>query len=325
MNTPLPATSRPHPASLERAKSRLMPVVVPYLFLMPFLVLFVVFLFYPLVQSVMLAFKQTSGPRAAEFVGLNNFKWMLTDPDFWTAVKNTTVFASASLLIQLPCALGLAMLLNRKDVKGSAFWRMIFFAPSLVGLAFMAVLSMLLFASGNGLVNIWLNDITMTVHQTVPFLFPRHWVWDPEFAWLQEYVMPALIITAFWMYVGFNMVYFLAALQNVNPNLLEAASVDGATAWHRFIHVTIPAIRPVGSFVVLLSMIGSFQLFELPYLLFSGTAGPNNQGLTVVMYLYDKGFNAGDLGYASAVGWVLALLLSALAIVQRVVVREDER
>lgn len=323
MNAPLSAT--PQQISPDVTKSRLVPVVAPYLFLMPFLVLFVVFLFYPLVQSVMLAFKQTSGPRSAEFVGLSNFKWMLTDPDFWTAVKNTTVFAGASLLIQLPCALGLAMLLNRKDVKGRAFWRMIFFAPSLVGLAFMAVLSMLLFASGNGLVNTWLYDISFVVHQTVPFLFPRQWVWDPEFAWLQEYVMPALIITAFWMYVGFNMVYFLAALQNVNQDLLEAASVDGATAWHRFIHVTIPAIRPVGSFVVLLSMIGSFQLFELPYLLLNSTAGPNNQGLTVVMYLYDKGFDAGDLGYASAVGWVLAILLFTLAIVQRVVAREDGR
>lgn len=93
--------------------------------------------------------------------------------------------------------------------------------------------------------------------------------------------------------------------------------MDGANAWHRFLHVTIPAIWPVGTFVVLLSMIGSFQLYELPYLLLNNTAGPENRGLTLVMYLYQKGFTGGDLGYASAVGWVLAIFLLGLGLVQR--------
>jgi len=120
------------------------------------------------------------------------------------------------------------------------------------------------------------------------------------------------------------MIYFLAALQNVSPELLEAASVDGANGWHRFRHVTLPAIRPVASFVVLLSLIGSVQLFELPYLLLNNSAGPDKQGLTVVMYLYQQGFDRGDLGYASAVGWVIALTLFVLAIGQRYIGRGAE-
>ncbi len=136
--------------------------------------------------------------------------------------------------------------------------------------------------------------------------------------------MPAIIIASLWMYIGFNMIYFLAALQAVSQELIEAATVDGANAWQRFQHITLPAIRPVGSFVLLLSLIGSFQLFELPYLLLNQSGGPNNQGLTIVMYLYQTGFETGDLGYASAIGWSLAILLGGFAVVQRRITKASE-
>lgn len=133
--------------------------------------------------------------------------------------------------------------------------------------------------------------------------------------------MPAIILASLWMYIGFNMIYFLAALQSVSKDLTDAATVDGANARQRFYHITLPAIRPVASFVLLLSLIGSFQLFELPYLLLNQTGGPNNQGLTIVMYLYQTGFETGDLGYASAIGWSLAILLGGFAVVQQRVAR----
>jgi ABC-type sugar transport system permease subunit len=136
--------------------------------------------------------------------------------------------------------------------------------------------------------------------------------------WLQNpaMVMPALVLTSLWMYVGFNMIYFLAALQNVEKDLLEAAQVDGANAFQRFVHVTLPTIKPVAIFVLVLSTIGSFQLFELPFVLLQQGAGPDNAGLTVVMYLYINGFDAGDLGYASTVGWTLALLILLVSMAQ---------
>lgn len=280
----------------------------PYFFLAPFLVIFALFTVYPLIQSIVLSTQQTYGPRSARFVGASNFITLLHDALFWKAVRNTVVFTCGSVFLQLPLSLGLAMLLNRPGLRGRTTFRLIFFSPSLVGLAFVAMIFGLIFEKRTGLLNVGL-------HRIVGF--------NPDFPWLQEYVMPAMILAALWMYVGFNMVYFLAALQNVSRDLQEAAEVDGAGAWHRFMHVTIPAIRPVATFVVLLSIIGSFQLFELPYVLLGG-GGPDNQGLTVVMYLYQNGFETGDLGYASAIGWLLAILLGTFAVVQRLLAKAEE-
>ena len=262
---------------------------------------------YPLVQSIVLAMQQTFGPNTAVFVGLKNFRDLLADRLFWVALRNTFVFAVGSVVIQLPLSLGLAMVLNRPGLRGRAWFRLIFFSPSLVGIVFVAMMFSLMFHERDGLVNASLRAI-------LPH-FPA------EFAWLELYVMPALIITAAWMSVGFNMIYFLAALQSVNKDVLEAADVDGANSWQKFAHVTLPAIAPVAGFVTLLSLIGSFQLFELPFILLNGP-GPENRGLTVVMYLYQYGFETGDLGYASAIGWTLALVLVGCAALQRLVIKE---
>jgi ABC-type sugar transport system permease subunit len=271
----------------------------PYLFVAPFVLIFCTFTLYPLLQSVVLSMQQTFGPRSTVFVGTRNYRFLLSDPMFWLAVRNTAVFAATSIFIQLPLSLGLAMLLNRPSLRGRTIFRLIFFSPSLVGLVFVAIVALLAFDKHTGLVDV-------TLHRVFGF--------NQDFPWLDSYVMLALVLTALWVYVGFNMVYFLAALQNVSRDLTEAAMVDGATAWHRFLHVTVPAIRPVASFVVLLSLIGSFQLFELPYVLLNFTGGADNQGLTVVMYLYLTGFQTGDLGYASAIGWLLAIFLGGFAL-----------
>lgn len=295
--------------SAPRRRYRAEPAWVPWLFLAPFLLTFGVFLVWPLVQSCLLAFQQTFGPRSTAWVGFDNFIFMMGDPLFWKAVRNTFVFAAGSVFLQLPLSLGLALLLNRPGLKGRAFFRLIFFAPSLVGLVFVGLLFSLLFAPITGLVNTVLHD-----------LFPS---FNPEFPWLQVHVMPALILAALWLYVGFNMVYFLAALQSVPPELMEAASLDGAGPWDRFRHVILPEILPVASFVVLLSLLGSLQLFELPFVLLNGS-GPDNRGLTIVMYLYNTGFVTGDLGYASAIGWALALVMCLFAIGQRWFNRRQE-
>jgi len=291
-------------------RCRLSPKTAPYVFIAPFILVFCVFTAYPLIQSMFLSATQTYGPKPSTFVGTANFQYLLADPFFWKALKNTSIFAAASVFIQLPCALGLALLLNRPDIKGRAFMRLVFFSPSLVGLVFVAIIFGLIFEKRTGLLNV-------TAHRLMP-------TFNIDFPWLQEYVMPALIIASLWMYVGFNMVYFLAALQNVSKDLLEAAAVDGAGPWHRFWHITVPAIRPVATFVVLLSLIGSFQLFELPYILLGNSAGPENQGLTVVMYLYQTGFEIGDLGYASAIGWLIAILLGVFAVTQRLLAKGEE-
>ena len=317
MSTPssssLQRSSEPSSAPVSVAAAperyRAEPAWTPWLFLAPFILTFGVFLAWPLANSVLLAFQQTFGPRSSTWVGVENFTYMFGDPLFWKAVRNTALFAAGSVCLQLPLSLGLAMLLNRPGIKGRAFFRLIFFAPSLVGLVFVGLLFSLMFAPRTGLVNTTINS-----------LFPA---FDPEFPWLQVYIMPALILAALWLYIGFNMIYFLAALQNVPEELLEAASLDGAGPWDRFRHVVIPEILPVATFVVLMSLLGSLQLFELPFVLLNG-AGPENRGLTIVMYLYNTGFVSGDLGYASAIGWMLAFFMGAFAVGQKWFIKRQE-
>ncbi len=285
------------------------PRLAPWLFLSPFLLVFLVFTAYPLVQAMVLSLQQTFGPQHTRFVGLRNFQFLLSDPLFWTALKNTLVYSLGSLLIQLPLSLGLALLLETPGLRGGRLYRVILFSPSLVGVSFAAMIFAVIFEKRTGLLNV-------ALHRTIG--------WNLDFAWLERHVMPALIVASLWMWVGFNMTYFSAALKNVRRDLLEAAEIDGAGPLRRFLHVTIPEISPVAGFVVLLSMIGSFQLFELPYLLLNSTAGPGNRGMTIVLYLYQTGFENSDLGYASAIGWVLGLLLITMTVFQRLVVRRSE-
>jgi ABC-type sugar transport system permease subunit len=292
---------------MTRQLSTSHPRWAPYIFMAPFLLIFGTFMVFPLVQSIVLAMQQTFGPKTTVFVGLKNFGDLFADRFFWLAMRNTFVFAVASVALQLPLSLGLAMLLNRPSLKGRALFRLIFFSPSLVGIVFVAMMFALMFHEREGLVNAFLREV-------IPH-FPR------EFPWLQRYVMPALIIASLWMSVGFNMIYFLAALQSVDRECLEAADIDGANGWQKFLYVILPEIAPVTRFVMLLSLIGSFQLFELPFILLNGP-GPENRGLTVVMYLYQYGFEVGDLGYASAIGWTLALVLMGLTVIQRLLSRE---
>jgi len=273
-----------------------------YVFVAPYILVTCVFFVYPFCQAVLLAFHQTNGPRSRVFVGLDNFAFILADPDFYTALSNTTIYALFSVFLQLPLSLGLALLLNTRRDKLKGFFRLLLFSPRLVGPIFVGVIFSVIFVPRYGLFNRFLQTLIG---------------WGLEERWLENpgLVMPALIVTSLWMYVGFNMIYFLAALQNVDRNLVEAAQIDGAGAWSVFRHVTVPAIKPVATFVVIMSTIGSYQLFELPYALLRGF-GPKNSGLTIVGYLYNAAFNSGDLGTGSAVGWILVLIIFSISLVQ---------
>jgi ABC-type sugar transport system permease subunit len=295
-----PASIRPHPRS------------TPWLFLAPFLLIFGTFVAWPLVKSLLLSVEKSYGPAHTAFVGLQNFQVILADPLFWKAVRNTVLFALGSVFVQLPLALGLALLLNRPGLRGRALYRTIFFAPYLVGLVFAALIFSFIFEKRTGLLNRVLHGLSST--------------WDIDFPWLQDHVVWTLILIGLWLYVGLNMVYFLAALQNVSPDLVDAANIDGAGRWQRFRNVILPEILPVGSFVVLVSIIGSLQLFELPWVLLTGPVlpVPDERGWTVVVYLYQRGFIEWDLGYASAVGWLLATVLIGIALAQRRLMRRPE-
>jgi len=281
----------------------------PYVFLAPYLLLTSVFFVYPFLRAVTLAFYQTNGPRSKVFVGLANFVFLYHDTRFHNALSNTLLYTCCSIFLQLPLALGMALLLNsgssKLELRLKGFFRLILFSPNLVGPIFVGVLFGVLLTPRYGLVN-------RTLYALVGWGLEQRWVDDPKM------VMPALVLTSLWLYVGFNMVYFLAALQSVDKELEQAARIDGANAWQVFWNVTLPSIRHVVIFVVILSTVGSFNLFELPLAMLNSSNGfgPDDSGLTVITYLNEIAYRSGDLGLGSAVGWIVALLIMSFSFVQ---------
>ena len=273
--------------------------IAPYFFIAPFYILFVVFMGYPLVSSLVMSLYEMRGFQSRIFVGIGNFVDLFRDPIFWKSLRNTAYFAAGTLTLQLPIALLLAILLNSKFVRGKNILRLAFFAPVLVAGVFVAIIFNLVYDQRAGLVN-------------EEFIF-----FGKEIGWLNEenYVMPAVILTGVWQWAGFNMIYFLAGLQGIRQELYEAAAVDGANWWQAFLHVTLPSLRPVIAFVFVVSMIGSLQLFDLPYILTNG-GEPADAGSTIVMYLYKNGFQFMRLGYAATIGWVLFFIIAVISIVQ---------
>lgn len=307
-----PTAQEDAPASLRRKVKkprRYYKGKTPYIFLAPYLLLTSIFFVYPFLRAIALAFYQTNGPRSKVFVGLDNFIFLWRDSVFHTALGNTVVFTLFSLFLQLPLALALAMLLNsgqsRMETRLKGFFRLILFSPNLVGSIFVGVIFQVLLTPRYGLVN-------RTAHALVGWGLEKHWIEDPKL------VMPALVLTSLWLYVGFNMVYFLAALQSVDKELEQAARIDGANPWQVFWNVTLPSIRHVVIFVVILSTVGSFNLFELPLAMLNRTNGfgPDNSGLTVITYLNEIAYRSGDLGLGSAVGWIVALMIMTFSFVQ---------
>ncbi|HZZ43040.1 MAG TPA: sugar ABC transporter permease [Tepidisphaeraceae bacterium] len=272
----------------------------PYLFLLPFALVFGLFMAYPLGRSLILSFYKAIGPKRMEFVGSGNFRFLLHDWVFWWSVANTAAFTIAFLIVQIPLSLGLALLLNSRWVKARNWFRFAFFSTHLTGQVFVAIIFGVLLESRGGLVNHVLAALGIA---------PIGWLSDPN------WIMVSVLIAALWLSVGFAMIYFLATLQGVDPEFYEAASVDGAGKLSKFWHVTLPSISKVLNLLIFMGIVAGLQLFELPYVLNQGP-GPGGRGMTIVMYLFITGFDAGDLGYASAIGWMLVIMVAIVGVIQ---------
>ena len=274
----------------------------PYLFVSPFLLLFGLFGLYPLIKSLILSFYISEGPKSLVFVGLDNFRFLLTDPDFHTAVRNTAVFALFSVFLQLPMSLGLALLLNQPWLKAREWFRLAFFYPHLVGQVFVAVLFSVLFIPQFGLLN-------RALHALVGLALDTKWLADPRL------VMPALVLTSLWMYVGFNMIYFLAALQAVDRDLYAAALVDGANGWQQFWHVTLPGIIPT-VMILLILRIGRLLSVGYEKIILLYNPAIYETADVISSFVYRKGLQEFNWSYGSAVGMfnsVINLLLLFMA------------
>jgi ABC-type sugar transport system permease subunit len=276
----------------------------PYLFLAPFILLFAVFGAWPLARSLMLSFFASVGPGQMRFVGLGNYRFLiLHDRVFWIAALNTTGFAVAYVLLYIPLSLGLALLLNRR-LRLRSLFRFAFFSTTLVGQVFVAVIFSQLFDPRHGIISLTVSFLSGHAITEI------NWLTDPNL------ILPSILIADLWLSIGFGMIYFLAALQAVDPQLYEAAAVDGAGRFRLFWHITLPGIRPVLIFLALVGTINAFQLFELPWVLLQSSGSSSVRGLTIVGYLFLKGFQQGDLGNAAAIGWILVALLAFVSLAQ---------
>jgi ABC-type sugar transport system permease subunit len=282
----------------ERAERR-GATVAPYVFVAPFYILFAVFMAYPLLDSVWTSLHYQRSTQSSVFVGLANYRELLTDWDFWQAVINTAYFTLGSLVLQIPLALGLAVIVNSKLLRGRNIFRLAFFSPTLVAGVFVAIIFRQLYATQSGLINNLL--VALGAHTRI--------------GWLEKpaLIMPAIVLMGVWKSMGFNMLYFLAGLQGIRQELYEAAEVDGANRWQSFRHVTIPSLRPILTFVIIMSVIGSLQLFDMPYVLCG--EGPGGWARTIVMYLY-RNFESSELGLACATGWSLAVMIFLVTLAQ---------
>ena len=288
--------SRPSLAAL-----RLSPRWAPYVFISPFLLLFAVFGVFPLLFSLHLAFQSwepTSGLDAMEFVGLENFAFALQDEWFWKSLKNTLWLAVVSGAPQHLVAIPLAVFIHtsfkrlRDGVVGA------YFLPYITSTVAIAIMFSSLFSKDFGLVNAALQAVFGMEHVD----------------WLgrAENIKPAIAFVVFWRYLGFNVVLYLAALQTIPRDLYEAATMDGAGRWQQFWHITLPNLKPMIFFGVTLSVIGGLQLFEEPFILTGGRGGADQSGMTSAVYLYRMAFDFNDFGGASAMSWLLFVVVAVL-------------
>lgn len=267
------------------------------LFASPWIVGFCGFMLYPVIASMYFSFCDYSVLRNPIWIGADNYSELLGDKLFWVALKNTFLYAVMALPLSALAALGLALLLNTK-IRGLAVYRTIFFLPSLVPLVSLAVLWLWMFNGQTGLVNVALGWIGIS---------GPNWLGDP--AWSK----PALVLMAMWG-VGHAMVIYLAGLQSVPVSLFEAAQLDGAGAWRKTRHITLPMISPVIMFNVIMGMIGTLQVFTVPYVMFPNGA-PARSTYFYTMYLFDNAFRFQRMGYASAMGWLMFLIIFALTLI----------
>ncbi len=270
-----------------------------YLFISPWLIGFIVFTAVPMLASLGMSFTDWDSFQTPNWVGLANYVTLLTDdPLFWKALWHTLYFAAVSVPLSLFLALFLANLLAAK-FRGARFFRTVIYIPALVPLVAAAMIFRWLLAPDAGPINGFLAIFGID---------GPAWLLDPN------WVIPAIILLAVWQ-VGAGTILLIAALQGVPPELHEAANLDGASRLQTFWRVTVPLVTPVLFFNLVTGMIAAFQVFSQVYVLTNGKSGPNNASLMLVPYIYDNAFRYYKMGYASALAWVLFLIIMVFSLI----------
>lgn len=285
---------------------------VPMLMLLPFMLLFVVFMVYPVIKSLYLSFTDYNAVREPTFIGIQNYREILADPRFYKALQNTTIYTFASVILTNIIGLGLAMAFGSQRVLDQIL-RGIFFLPAVAGgIAIATVWKWILSSEDYGLLNTIIGWFGMD---------SISWLGTPKFA------VPVLIMYTVWNGLGYSMILFVSNLRSIASELYEAAAIDGASPLQRFFAITVPLLRPTFIYTTVTGIIGAFQVFSEPYIFFAdvhNVGGILDSGLTVVTYLFEKGFYRFQMGEASAVAWILFAICFVLTLINLRVQRANE-
>jgi cellobiose transport system permease protein len=309
-NPPLKGDGRP---SGWRSKLyRLDTKASPYAYIAPFFLCFAAFGLFPLIYTGWLSLHQVQLGTHGEWVGFRNYTRLWDSTFFWTALRNTFTLAVISTVPQLLMALGLAHLLNYK-MRARGFFRVAILTPYATSIAAASLVFVQIFNPDYGMVNEFLGHVGVNNIQ-----------WSTD-KWPAQIAISTIVT---WRWTGYNALIYLAAMQAVPHDLYEAAALDGASRWRQFINVTIPSIRPTIFFTIIVSTIGATQLFGEPLIYGGGvgvSGGSAHQYQTLSLYMYEKGWQTGELGQASAVAWVMLLILLLIGAVQLIVMRANRR
>jgi ABC-type sugar transport system permease subunit len=281
-------------------------LLIPYIFIAPNVVVFAVFMFVPILLAFYISLNEWTLIGSPTFVGLGNYLDMLEDSEFLRAFYNTGVYTLGTVPTSIALGLVVALGLNRK-LPGRTLLRSIFFVPVIISLVAVALIASWIFNDNYGIINAALSAVGIG---DVPWLSSARWA------------MISLIIATLWIRLGFNMVIYLAALQSIPTELYDAARVDGASGWRRFRHITWPLLGPTTFLLVIINIIYSLHVFDLIYVMTGG--GPGFSTTVLVQYIYQMAFTEGQMGYASAIGVVLYLLLLIFTVFQWRVTRQSE-
>ena len=275
---------------------------------LPYLAVFGVFLVWPALKGLYMSLHDWDPfvPSQSEFIGIQNYVELFSDPVFWNAMQGTVYFVALSVPLLVLVGLGLALGVN-KNVKGKRILRAIYFSPYILTVAVVTLIWSEVYSGSYGLINYYLGYFMDN---------PPGWLTSTDLA------MPALAFMTVWWLVGFNFVIFLAARQGIPERLYEAARLDGASTWRAFKDVTLPQMRNSILFVVIIQFILQFQVFAQPYVLTGG--GPRDSTDTLVYYLYRSAFSQQQYGYGAAIGYVLVMILMLIAVINFKVIGTNE-
>lgn len=268
--------------------------VMPYLAIAPFYLLFLVFGLFPLIFSAYLALGKWDGIGTIQFTGLTNFSRLLQDQDFWLSIKNTLIIWSVGTFPMLFAALVLAFLLNLQFIKHREFLKSVLFLPNITSVVAITILFGLIFSNMDGLANGLLKMVGL----------PKiNWLTSPQ--WVRVVIASVNI----WQYLGYNMIIYLTGIARIPKDYYEAAAVDGASQHQVFWHITIPQLKPIILFTIIMSTIGGLQVFSEAQVLVPSGATAQGGALTIVYYLYKTAFTNHQFGYGSAIAWGLVALI----------------